>query len=237
VTIAADSRTTRIPDGARFDTECKISAFGNQFVFALVGIAKGEQWNAHTVARETWRALSKLEPDPIKLIPLVAAKWAAQMEDIYKAPNVIRHVRQQPGTDGTIGSAVFAATNNTGNLAMYGENIGFDVGLFDSTGSIRLRSAGKPVSSDSHAAMGLDEIANEFFDKTSVRATDYMNWFSTQLPTTPERRIAAISSKMVELTILLDPRDKELGFPIDLLQLRPKTGVRWNAVKKNCPIQ
>ena len=42
VTVAADSRTIRIPDGAQFDTECKISAFGNQFVFSLAGIAKGD---------------------------------------------------------------------------------------------------------------------------------------------------------------------------------------------------
>src|ERR1700674_2194467 len=66
VTIAADSRTT-ISDGRQNDMECKISAFGNQFVFVMSGLVSAEGidgWSGHSIAREVWEVKSKTENRP-----------------------------------------------------------------------------------------------------------------------------------------------------------------------------
>src|SRR5712671_2893566 len=48
-TFAADSRTNS-SGGGHEDTECKILAFGNYFVFSMAGAVKGEKWDAHAIA-------------------------------------------------------------------------------------------------------------------------------------------------------------------------------------------
>jgi hypothetical protein len=83
---------------------------------------------------------------------------------------------------------------------------------------------------------GLLEIAQEFGDQKSERAKNYMTWFSDQISeqTAPKQR-AMTAAKLVELSILLHPKNAELGFPIDVLQLNKTTGVQWIQKKQNCP--
>jgi len=85
---------------------------------------------------------------------------------------------------------------------------------------------------------GQDEVVDEFLNQTSDRAKEYMKGFMPQLSgLTIDQKRAAISSKLIELSILYHPDKSELGFPVDVLQLRPTTGVHWISVKPNCPKQ
>jgi hypothetical protein len=234
VTIAADSRMN-LSSGGHDDTECKISAFGDQFVFAMAGVVRGEKWNAHAVARQLWEAESKLEADPVKLVPAVADKWATRMEEIYRQqPNTISTIRKL-GTE-ALANGIFAATNNGGNLVVHVTNIDFDLRLFDSKNLVRLWHDGRNIPPGTSASGGLDEILGEFLAQSSTRAKDYWKGFIPQISNmTKSQQRASISSKLIELSIRLHPQNDQLGFPVDVLQLRPKTGVSWVSIKPNCP--
>ncbi len=167
-------------------------------------------------------------------MPLVAKEWATRMNKFYDSPDFIRRVR--PGTeDGTITTALFAATRTTGDLAMYAEEISFDRALFDSGGTVKITSNGLPLPEGAELPMGLDEIGNEFLKQTTERARHYMSWFLPQLPAEPRTRAWTKSEKLVELSILLHSKRDQLGFPIDTAQLLPSTGVTWRHLKNNCP--
>ena len=233
VTIAADSRMI-LSSGGHDDTECKISAFGNQFVFAMAGVVEGEKWNAHAVARQVWEAESKVEADPVKLVPVVADRWATQMEGIYGQPNSISTIRKIGSK--ALANGIFAATNNKGNLIAYVTDIDFDLRLFDSKHLVRLWHDGRNIPPGTSASGGRDEIIDEFLALSSTRAKDYWEQFIPQISnTTKSQQRASIASKLIELSIRLHPQNSELGFPVDVLQLRPRTGVSWVSIKPNCP--
>jgi hypothetical protein len=238
LTIAADSRMT-FGNGLHDDQECKISAFGNQFVFAMAGVVKREQepWNAHTVARQVWEEESKKEVDPVRLVQIIANKWVTQMEEIYKQSRIFPELRKiQPENTGVLANGVFGASNGAGVIAAYSTNITFDRPLFDSSSVVSIGHNGTIVPRGQFSA-GHDEIAMEFGQQTSGRAKEYMDRFMPQLPSGKSEKRAAIAAKLIELSILLHPKSSELGFPVDVVQLAPKTGVSWVALKPNCPKQ
>ena len=238
VTIGADSRTTA-GNGVHNDNECKISAFGSKFVFAMAGMVKRDDahWNAHAIAREVWKKESKIDSHSARLMPRVADGWIAAMEPLYGDPEVIRQFRPRvsPGSEPVIANALFAATDGTGNIVVRGVNIDLDLPLFDSTGKIHIIHDDFDLPANSHAGMGHDEIVDEFRHETSPRAKDYMRWFSGRIANEDiSRQRAELASKFIELSILLHPKSSELGFPIDVLQLMRTTGVHWVWRKPNC---
>ena len=238
VTIAADSRMTVPTTGGHDDTECKISAFGDKFVFAMAGAVKfsGDNgWDAHVIARRIWQS-EIAENDAAKLVISVSDKWVAEMENIYRKPDVIRQLRKHVSDSGVIANATFAASDKSGNLIARAVNIWFDLPLFDSKGTISVSHEGEYLAVGKSIGAGLDEIIDEFQERSSTRAREYIQWFAPQLSgMSPSQRHAAIASKFIELSILLHPRNAELGFPIDILQLVRTTGVRWVLRKPNCP--
>lgn len=61
LTVAADGRMTLGNTGRYEDTECKISAFGNKFVFAMAGgVFTDAGRNPHSIARQIWTTESRL---------------------------------------------------------------------------------------------------------------------------------------------------------------------------------
>lgn len=142
----------------------------------------------------------------------------------------------KPGDDPVLESAVFAATDSSGGLAVHAINVCFDLKLFDSVGALSVLHHGSDVAEkDSPLIGGHDEIAREFFFRTSPRAKAYMNWFQSRIShLSASDQQAEIGSKMIELSILLHPQNHELGFPIDVVQLRRKSGVYKRWLKPRC---
>jgi hypothetical protein len=240
-TIAADSRTT-FSSGAHDDTECKILAFGNQFVFTMAGVVENQNWNAHVVARRIWQTESLKESDPVKLAQIVGERWATEMEANYRDASVINNVRLMRTNETqseVLATAVFLATNDLSEMIVYAISIDYDPKAFTSENLMRTHHDGFVISAPISAVTGgRDEIISEFNSQTSERAREYFKWFIptiSNLP--PSQRRALYASKLIELSILLHPKADELGFPIDVLQLRPKSGVSWVSLKPNCARQ
>ena len=244
VTVAADSRTIS-SSGAQNDNECKISTFGRKFAFTMAGIAQRDRgsnstvWNAHSVARRAWEKESPKHVDDAPGLTLATERtWTEDMKSIYADPAVIRFLRQRmkPGDDPILATAVFIATDNLGRLIVHGISIGFDVGLYDSQGKIAVSETRRyDLPENSHVTGGHDEIINEFLGKTSTRARDYMSWFNASITgLSSGKQNANLASKMIELSILLHPKNQELGLPIDLIQMNRTVGLRVLSMKPEC---
>jgi hypothetical protein len=234
VTISADSRMNIIA-GGHDDTECKIFAFGSKFVFSMAGAARIDQWNAHSVAREIWERESKIHSDTTLLARTVKG-WIEAVEPIYgiHVAEIRKHMNS--GDAPVIATAFFAAADKAGTIKVQAVDIVFDLQLFDSTGRVKVLHKIGEIPTNSSASMGHDEIAMEFHFQTTQRAKDYMAWFKRRIATLPpDQQYAELASKYIELSILLHSKNSELAFPVDVLQLRKDTGVRWIYRKDNCP--
>ncbi len=244
LTFAADSRSVRRELGDNADERCKISAFGSQFVFmaggfTAVGVNADSGWDAHAIARQVWQTEHKSITDASKLVSAVADKWTVRMEELYRKPGVVEDERKNlpEGADPVLIGAFFAATDPTGGMAVKSVEIFYDLKLLDSTGKVKLLPKQDVLHEDHWNVDGDKAVVLEFKNATSARAAEYMRWFAPQLSKVPvnEQR-AAYASKFIELSILLHPRNFELGFPIDVLQLHRKTGVVWVSRKSTCPV-
>lgn len=236
LTVAADSRMN-IASGGHDDSECKISAFGSKFLFSMAGAARIGQWNAHSAAREVWKRESKSKSDDATLLPRTVNGWIEVAKPIYATPDLIAEIRKHmsSGDDPVVATAFFAAVDKSGRLKASAVNINFDLPLFDSTGEVKLISNANGIPADSSFSMGHDDVVIEFRHDTTQRAKEYMNWFRRRIAALPpHRQRAELASKYIELSILLHPKNNELAFPIDVLQLRAD-GLHWVSRKGNCP--
>jgi hypothetical protein len=241
VTIGADSRMTIGETGRHDDTECKVYAFGRYFVFAMTGLAKNwgsDTWDAHVIARRVWKDASDSIADPVQLVPIVADKWSRTMENVYSRPDVIAVVRQRLSEpDGAISNAILAATNADGKLIVQSVNIGFDLPLMHTKGIARVKREINNVVAGTSISGGHDEIIGELLTRSSFRSRELLTSLQQQVSgMSPSERRATIVSKFIEWSILLNPNKDELAFPVDLLQLRSKTGVHWVRIKPNCSL-
>jgi hypothetical protein len=247
LTIAADSRSNLADTGQHSDARCKISALGDKFVFTAAGMSfyrddKGEAWDIHTIAREIWRKESSFETKAVNLVNNVSEQFVIQMELIYRRPEIIAATKKyQSGGDPVLVSALFAATDKFGALAIRALNIDYDDKLFNSSGEVRLVHNFTTLQPEKHGGaksmgMGHDEVIEEFLSMKSARSRDFMGRFLPQLTAmSPSEKRAAFASALIEQSILLHPQRDQMGFPIDVLQLERTTGVRWISVKPNCP--
>lgn len=237
VTIAADSRTTDSA-GHHDDQECKISAFGDRFLFTMAGIvfdsAKG--WNAHTVAREIWAMQSTLSNSSDSLASAVAGEWITRMESLYADPILIQEFLKFSSGEPVLANALFAATDDVGGLKVIAADIDFDKNLFETSGLIKVTHDSFSMPVNAWGSGGHSDIVEEFRLENTDRAKNYMKQFRSDISSLPlsEQR-ASLAAKYVEMSILLDPQKEQLGFPVDVAQLRRDNGVHWMAIKPNCP--
>lgn len=245
VTFAADSRLVQYHStGSQLtvvgqnDEECKVSAFGNNFVFTMAGLANitfhGQQ-NTHDIARAIWQSESAHEANAEKLVKTVSDKWVAAMREIYERPSVARYQTRKNGP--VIANAFFAATDQTGRLAVHAVDLAVDLRLFQSQGIVRVNAAneGDMDLSGGPSAAGKAEIITELRAGTTPRAKKFKEEFRSQtLNMTPSQRRAAYATKLIELSVLFNS-DGSVGLPVDVLQLRRRTGVQWVRRKRNCP--
>ena len=198
---------------------------------------KNPKWYAPSVAREIWERESKTVSSTA-LLQRVGDEWIEAAERVYGVPRVIQDVRKHVIKIPVITTAFFATIDNSGKLQTRAINIGFDPRLFDATGKVKLTHDSGELYPNSLLIGGLGEVANEFNFQATPRAKNYMSWFKSHIADLPsDRQHAELDSKLVELSILLHPRNKELGFPVDVLQLQEGTGVHWVWRKPNCAAQ
>jgi hypothetical protein len=231
--IAADSRTTG-SGGDHIDTECKIHAFGPRFVFAMAGVVKSlNQWDAQSVAREAWKRESQVTSDPETLISRVPDDWIAEMEKLYADRDAISQSQRLIAGNPVLANAIFATVDKLGKVKVRMVDISFAI---DFTGKILMNHDSHFAPDGATLYGGHAEVITEFLRGTSPRAADFMKWFRARISTEDSNmQRADLASKFVELSILLNPHNETLAFPIDVVRLTGTEGVRWVWRKENCP--
>lgn len=233
VTIAADSRTL-LPSGQHYDSECKISAFGDKFAFAMAGVAAGPGWNTHDIARQIWEAQPK-STDALDLVRSVSENWITEMEQIYSRPEIV-DARAKHGKGNALANAVFAATDTLGDLAVHATHINFDRRLFEAKGEVRISHGGDDYRPHSQIAAGQTDVIDDFMKQGSPEARERKRELASEISLLPPGSIrrAYVAEKLVEWSILLSHERAKLALPVDVLQLRKISGVHWVSLKPNC---
>jgi hypothetical protein len=237
ITLSSDSKTVSV-ETHEVRSECKISAFGDKFAFQIAGLIKDASpngWDVRLIARKIWKSESLHESDAAKLVQTVSDKWIAETRNIYSDPEYIRHKRHSHPESPVIANVVFAATDDNGHLALRAINVIFDVRTFDSTGTVRPAYLAKDVSSGEWLSAGSNDIIMEFMPRISQRAKEYMSrWDARTAKLGTSARQAALAREMIELSIRLHPHPDDIGPPVEVLQIIPKTGVQWIANEDKC---
>jgi hypothetical protein len=230
--IAADSRTTG-SGGDHFDTECKIHAFGRRFVFAMDGVVKSlNQWDAQSVAREAWKRESQLTSDPETLISRVPDDWVTEMEKLYADRDAISQSQRLIAGTPVLANAIFATVDKVGKVKVRVLDVSYAIDL---TGKILMNHDSYFAPDGATLLGGHSEVIKEFLGGSSPRAVDYMRWFRARIATEDSNmQRADLASKFVELSILLNPHNETLAFPIDVVRLTGAEGVHWVWRKENC---
>lgn len=237
ITLSADSKSRAVQSG-KVVNDCKIVAFGNQFVVETAGLLKDDVpggWDIRTIARRIWRLESQHETDASGLVRKVSEKWIERMRVIYNDADYIRHKRKTHPEGNVIANVAFIATDNNGHMAARGVNATFDVRVFDSTGKVKLDFPFIDLTPPYWISAGSNEIIMEYQFKTSSRAVQFSeDWALKNAKLTTDERNAAWAKEMIALSLKLHPHPEEIGPPVEVLQIKPRTGIRWVADENKC---
>jgi hypothetical protein len=244
IVVAADSRS--LSEVAQFDNRCKITALGNQLIFAASGDTgygptdgRSLYWDAHTIAQMIFLRLYRektAKPMPVRL----AETWGKEVKSKLKSDLK----RDKQGTlcgveDNTLTSALFAGF--------------YDGSPFIITGAITYSISPNGVVATSFSItnifrrpqavfLGREDIANELFTGKTPRSVQWRQ--SVAMMTTPsDDAIALPAIEAIRFSIehyplkniggeLLPP----IGGPIDAVRLTQAKGVEWIQRKESCQL-
>lgn len=246
IVVVADSRT--IVGMRHFDDRCKITALGNQLIFAAsnytgsvdinsaTGRASHVQWDAHAIARRDFFVLAnKVTPNdlPVKL----ATAWGKDVkrdveEDLARNKRSVLSV-----LDGdTVTQAFFAGFDNGKPIVV--ESAITCMGRKNP----KIRFAIERIEHGRIMTfIGEDAIAHEFIKDQTPRAKQW-NQEAKIRAATLGNPLWFYPDFVVYLTIHYDPGTMndgmlihDVGGPIDVVLLRKGKGIKWLRRKPNCP--
>ena len=235
LTVAADSRLTML-GGEHKDTECKISAFGNKFIFTMAGVVftNGDKRNPHLISRKIWEVESRKESSAPALVLDVANKWASKMEETFADPALMAKTRKITGGE-ALATADFAATDRSGKMALASAEMHFDGPLLDRSGQLHFIHEVKLLTARRWYSAGRDDIVKEYMRRTSPRSQQFIAKLGPELSgLPPDESDARLARELIESSIALSVNKNDLAAPVDVVQLRPTLGVKWISLKPNC---
>lgn len=242
IAVAADSRSHNAT--TYVDNRCKISALGNELIFAASGKTGYGQlngtrlvWDAHAIAHEKFRQLDRKHT---KTLPLkLATSWGNEVKKKLQTDLINDRAETISGANGDrLTAAIFAAFNSNGISIITGQV------------TYRFRDNGKPVTAFTitnkierpiAVFIGDAEIADEFNANATSRAAQWRDEANIEA-TKAQDSVAFLAIKIVGLSIEFQPVKiingnmmHTIGGPIDALRLIHGQGIEWIQRKANCP--
>jgi hypothetical protein len=241
VVVAADSRGTNMKNGSYFDTQCKISTFNNQSVFAAAGTGHVDirrnngdilVWDAQDLARRSF-AKARATTDGNTL--LAAKYWAGDAYRIFQsalddAPTDFMKAIPNPSFGGIV-DAVFAGVDST-KLSVFD----ITVDALPKVGGghaivVRIRA----IPQVSVTTIGQTAVIQEFEAENTDRArAERGKWERSLGPINqtedPFRELLAV--QLVKWAIQYD-LTKTVGGSVHAAVLAP-SGIRWLTREDNC---
>lgn len=244
IVFAADSRIAS--DSSYSDDDCKISVFGNRVIFAASGrggvrnvITHTYIWNAHTLAKNEFRHLTR-NSTPQLLAEKLASAWGLAIkkeleEDIARNKEyALLHVED----DQVLALGAFAAFEKDGTFLIAVERITYEI---NSNGAVVVKAsmAQRVTSPGGPIYLGKGEIIRECFAGQTPRSREWKRDMQMGIDFSADPTVFT-AKKLVQLTIENYPRTRAdgkggqfsiVGGPIAITRLTQK-GVDW--VDKAC---
>ena len=243
IVVAADSRSYSVV--AQFDNRCKITALGNQLIFAASGNTgygpndgRPLEWDSHTIARAVFLRLSRetaTQPMPIGF----AEAWGNEVKNKFQG-DIERDGLEGVlfGAEGdTLTSAVFAGFDGDAPLIVTA-SITYSI---SAKGHADVAFAITDVFRRPKAVfMGRQDIADELFTGKTPRSLQWRQDLA-MMRTPGDDPIALPALEALRFSIehypLVNIGGKMLppiGGPIDAVRLSRANGIEWIQRKDNC---
>ncbi len=233
VIIAADSRIETTVNGTVIqgidDSFCKIAALGGDVVFTAAGLVSDgkHSWTAVSEAiaaianTRHGSRISGSEGD------LVLVNWAEAMRQNFR--EFSNEQLSAYAYDGHLTTGLLAGVEKTGGTWVHAMMLNYANGFLSLQGYV-LHSDDPPTA---YTSLGKYDIFHEFEGekKTSRAIAERTAWEHTGLLGTKFDEFKV--RRLVELTIMYHADKREVGGPVDEIEL-DANGVRWVQVKKNC---
>jgi hypothetical protein len=242
IILAADSRSLREnePNALPNDSVCKIAAPSGKLVFVSSGISSydnggmGDPVQSWSNVDLIHRAYSIASTKPIPTyghIIETAHKWtnlvSVHLESLRSShPNDFMDAVKNG--HGLLTRAILGGLNDNGILLLSVANVRFQDGAVVSTSEAIECPGG-------FCAIGASDIEQEFVNRTSARAKKEAQQWKPPVKSKVADYDILKTMRLVELTIKYQ-RGKDVGGPIDAVEMDRFGRVRWFAVKKNCAI-
>jgi len=231
--VAAESRQVDISGNVLNDHACKIISLGEDTLFfetgaALIGVQKGESWDALSVARASYRESKKRDAQALSTAwGNVALNWfyGKNREDLRTS---------REAQDGRIVTGGFVEFESDGSPSVQNQTIFY----LDDTKQLRRHPDGAPPGPGqitiSGVALGL---VQEFFDGKTERAVEAFGPIGmVRLIAVDPTTDSTLAKKAIQFAIDNSTgKEKEaLGGPIDVAIIHKNRMIEWVSRKKEC---
>lgn len=236
IVVAADSRG-KDEAGEYADHQCKIITLSDKFIFASNGMAAlrldeisdppQQRFQIMDVNKEARIAFEAIPPMSQDFLAKIAINWGENISQIFEreikrwGPKMVLG----EAAEGPIINGYFFGLSPTGGLSLYMENI---------------YRSGNGISFDPQPKVTplSDVVAWALQGRTELAQKERSEWDrrSISLPNSEDRDVLR-AILWVQLTLDANPRNHEIGGPIDSLTVTPTGGIRWYHQKKECQEQ
>jgi hypothetical protein len=244
IIMAADSRTLVAGENtAPDDSKCKIVAIYGQVAF---GFSHGTGYTAEgprdpvqscTNAEEARRAYDKicgLSPNCGR-VEEIAKEWgraiSLHFQSLYFAyPRIAEAIAG--GDNGILTMAFFGGEGMNGNLVLFQTSVVLNENNIQPVRFVTWKVPSCPLLN--YCSIGEVEVLVEFVNLTTPRAKEEAkNWNPSSLHNPADYDLLK-TVRLVDLTIAYH-QGRDVGGPIDAVQLNRDGSLRWFQRKENCP--
>jgi hypothetical protein len=235
--IAADSRVTHA-DGSYKDNACKIGSYGNNVVFAHVGLASFGIIDPMRQARQAVddaESQTPLPGDDRSIAQRAAMLWRDRTVAAFQQLGFqqLLALATQNGSPQLAAFMFASADAGTSQISTWHATVTLTQGIFAMPG---VEGLAEPYGVDSDEeiklkALGHDQIFWEYAGGKTDRAKGWRQQVqAAQLP--PERRLEQTVASLVDLTIHNDSNG--VGGDVDEIDLKLDQGITWLHRKAAC---
>jgi len=247
VVFAADSRI-KITGSMVYlrNDACKVRAVSKKFIFASSGLngyehvlGNGATWDGYSAAAQLVDTVPKNSPNPIKSLATLWGEWMEKHidEELTKNPEPILRDKK---TD-VLTYAMFTGPAGQGELVTY------SVQLLCACSGRQKRAVLNvtPASPNESVPLGVSmgrfgseegtETADELLLRKSDRARQELAGWKTQLAGMSRAEWEGAMTVWATNFVLKNTNSRDLGGPVDAVEMSSNGQIRWIQRKSNCP--
>jgi hypothetical protein len=237
IVMAADSRVSPgsgapIPPA---NDGCKLAAIDGKIVFVSTGLVRTASWDNNDIIRSAYSKVKSAHPKVSEYLLEIAKEWAVMVRDRFNSvallqSQLFRRMISDNGP-GALTIAHMGGLSGTGELVLFQMSVTPNV---SSTGAVGSAGPIPACSNHNFCASGVINVVLEFVNSLSERAKrEALEWRPPKGTLSRDYDIFK-AKRLVELTILHQD-GKDVGGPIDAVQLSRDGSIHWQALKSICP--